>query len=79
MVADNVDGEYIMAQHRHNSRFKGRPDLPVGDLVWLTNQRPKIHIYHHIQGGEIRVVHVAQLKPFFDDVLVGGVQLHHYR
>ncbi len=29
--------------------------------------------------GETRAVHIAQLNPYFDDVLEGGVLLHHYR
>ncbi len=33
LVADNLDGKHLMAQHRHNSRIKGRPDFRVGDLV----------------------------------------------
>ena len=33
MVADNLDGEHFMAQYRHNSRLKGRPEFRVGDLV----------------------------------------------
>ncbi len=29
--------------------------------------------------GETRAVHIAQLKPYFDDVFEGGEPLHHYR
>ncbi len=32
-----------------------------------------------LKEGETRAVHIAQLKPYFDYVLEGGVPLHHYR
>jgi hypothetical protein len=100
LVADNLDGEHIMAQHRHNSRIRGRPEFRVGDLVWVMKQKPigglKTQTYWHgpttivsrsgqnsftivSKEGETRAVHIAQLKPYFDDVLEGGVPLHHYR
>jgi hypothetical protein len=87
-----------MAQHRHNSRIKGRPEFRVGDLVWAMKQKPtgglKTQTYWHrpttivsrsgqnsftiiSKEGETRAVHIAQLKPYFDDVLEGGVPLHH--
>jgi hypothetical protein len=40
LVADNLDGEHIAAQYRHNSRVKGRPEFRVGDLVWVMKQKP---------------------------------------
>ncbi len=39
MVADQLDGDHLMAQRRHNAGIKKRPAFYVGDRVWI--MKPK--------------------------------------
>ncbi len=51
-------------------------------LAWTHHHRVSIgpeQLYHRMERREIRAVHIAQLKPYFDDILEGGVPLHHHR
>ncbi len=50
LVADKLDSEHIMAQHRHKSRIKSRLEFRVGDLVWVMKQKPIGGLKHRYIG-----------------------------
>jgi hypothetical protein len=47
VVADQLDGDHLMAQRRHNAGIKKRPAFYVGDQVWI--MKPKLVGGHKIQ------------------------------